>query len=385
MSETLGSGTENTAAGQDDRAAGQDNQAAGPAEVPVSTLRWTGGELYFLDQTRLPGEIVEEKQESVEQVWDAIKQLKVRGAPAIGVAGAYGILVGLGRLIEEKDLTVSRLLEELQKRADYLETSRPTAVNLSWAVRRMVSFARNLLQKRPDISVKGFYDALVTEAVRINEEDIELCRGIGENGKELIKGGSGVLTHCNAGALATSGIGTATAPMYMAHQAGVKFRVYADETRPLLQGARLTSWELRRSGLDVTLLTDNMAALVMSRKMIDLVIVGTDRVAANGDVANKIGTYGVAVLAKHFGIPFYVACPMSTVDLDTPTGDDIVIEERDPEEVLHFGKRRTGPEGMKVFNPAFDVTPHELVSGIITEAGIITAPYEENLQKRYGS
>ncbi len=206
---------------------------------------------------------------------------------------------------------------------------------------------------------------------------------MGENGAPLIKEGMGVLTHCNAGSLATSELGTATAPMYTAHNAGVKFRVYSDETRPLLQGARLTSWELQKSGIDVTLICDNMAAHIMSQGLIDMVIVGTDRVAANGDVANKIGTMGVAILAKHFGIPFYVACPSSTVDLNTPTGADIVIEEREADEVCNFGARRTAPEGMKVRNPAFDVTPNELVTGIITELGILRAPYGESLAKAY--
>jgi methylthioribose-1-phosphate isomerase len=224
---------------------------------------------------------------------------------------------------------------------------------------------------------------LEEEAIRIHEEDVQLCLKMGGNGVSLINEGMGVLTHCNAGALATTGIGTATSPMYLAHQNGVQFRVYADETRPLLQGARLTSWELKKSGLDVTLLTDNMAAHIMSQGLIDLVITGTDRVVANGDVANKIGTHGVAILAKHFGIPFYVACPYSTIDLNTVEGKDIVIEEREAEEVSHFGLRRTAPEEMKVRNPAFDVTPHELVTGLITEKGIIRAPFAENLLKEY--
>jgi methylthioribose-1-phosphate isomerase len=224
---------------------------------------------------------------------------------------------------------------------------------------------------------------LEEEAIRIHEEDVHLCLKMGVNGVSLIKEGMGVLTHCNAGALATTGIGTATSPMYLAHQNGVQFRVYADETRPLLQGARLTSWELNKAGLDVTLLTDNMAAHIMSQGLIDLVITGTDRVAANGDVANKIGTHGVAILAKHFGIPFYVACPYSTIDFNTAEGKDIVIEEREAEEVLHFGLRRTAPEEIKVRNPAFDLTPHELVSGLITEKGIIQAPFAENLRQEY--
>jgi len=230
---------------------------------------------------------------------------------------------------------------------------------------------------------KALYKHLEEEAIRIHEEDVQLCLKMGINAVLLIKEGMGVLTHYNAGALATTGIGTATAPMYLAHQNGVQFRVYSDETRPLLQGARLTSWELQQSGLDVTLLTDNMAAHIMSQGLIDLVITGTDRVAANGDVANKIGTHGLAILAKHFGIPFYVACPYSTIDLNTAEGSEIVIEERKAEEVTHFGFRRTAPEEIKVCNPAFDVTPNELVTGLITEKGIMRAPFGENLSKEY--
>ena len=229
----------------------------------------------------------------------------------------------------------------------------------------------------------AMYKNLQEEAIRIHEEDVQLCFKMGINGEPLIKEGMGVMTHCNAGALATTGIGTATAPMYLAHQNGVQFRVYSNETRPLLQGARLTSWELQQSGLDVTLLTDNMAAHIMSQGLIDLVITGTDRVAANGDVANKIGTHGVAILAKHFGIPYYVACPYSTIDLNSREGKEIVIEERKAEEVTHFGLRRTAPEKMKVRNPAFDVTPNELVTGLITEKAIIKSPFSENLSKEY--
>ena len=344
-------------------------------EIP-QTLHWSAGELYLLDQTKLPIEVIEEKQETVEQVWHSIKQLKVRGAPAIGVAAAYGLLVGIR---EQTAMTLKEYLQEVENKAVYLDSARPTAVNLKWALNRMLNSAK--LFSGSDS--KGLYKQLEEEAIRIHEEDVQLCLKMGINGVSLIKEGLGVLTHCNAGALATTGIGTATAPMYLAHQNGVHFRVYADETRPLLQGARLTSWELNKAGLDVTLLTDNMAAHIMSQGLIDLVITGTDRVAANGDVANKIGTHGVAILAKHFGIPFYVACPYSTIDFNTAEGKDIVIEERDAEEVLHFGLSRTAPEEMKVHNPAFDVTPHELVTGLITEKGIISSPFAENLRKEY--
>ena len=340
-------------------------------------VRWTEGELFLLDQTRLPLETVEERQESVEQVWDSIKQLKVRGAPAIGVAAAYGLLVALR---EKRDLPPADFVAELKKQADYLDSSRPTAVNLGWAVRRMVAKAESIAGP----TTEEIFAALTVEAESIHEEDRQLCLGMGNHGAPLIKEGMGVLTHCNAGGLATSELGTALAPMYVAQGRGVNFRVYADETRPLLQGARLTAWELQQSGIDVTLITDNMAAHLMSEGLINLVITGTDRVAANGDVANKIGTLGVAILAKHFDIPFYVACPSSTIDLNTPTGADIPIEERDGEEVCHFGHRRTAPEDIKTRNPAFDVTPEELVTGLITEKGIVSEPYETSLRELFG-
>jgi methylthioribose-1-phosphate isomerase len=344
----------------------------------VQTIKWEDGELYLLDQTKLPVEVVVEKQESVEQVWDSIKMLKVRGAPAIGIAGAYGLVVAMKN---QTELDYEAFIAEMDKQAAYLDSSRPTAVNLSWALKRMVAKVKSLGQ-RPSSELG---EEMIKEAVAIHDEDRALCRSIGENGKGLIKDGMGVLTHCNAGSLATSELGTATAPMYLAFEDGVKFRVYADETRPLLQGARLTSWELQQSGIDVTLICDNMAAFMMSKGYVDLVIVGTDRVAANGDVANKIGTMGVALLAKHFNIPFYVACPSSTIDLLTAKGDDIEIEERGEEEVTFFGERRTGPEGMKVRNPAFDVTPHELVAGLITEKGIIRPPFDVNLKQLFGN
>jgi len=346
----------------------------------AKTLSWEDGVLTLLDQTLLPVEVINEKQESIEQVWDSIKKLKVRGAPAIGIAGAYGVLYGVK---DKTDLPVNEFLQQLKSSAEYLDSSRPTAVNLSWALRRMVEKAELEFKNKPASSSRDIFTTLEMEAIAIHEEDKQICRNIGLNGKSLIKDGMGVLTHCNAGSLATSELGTATAPMYLAFEDGVKFKVYADETRPLLQGARLTSWELQQSGLDVTLITDNMAAFIMSKGLIDLVIVGTDRVAANGDTANKIGTMGVAILAKHFDIPVYIACPSSTIDFETETGDAIEIEERDPEEVLFFGKRRTGPEGMKVRNPAFDVTPNELITGFITDKGLVKAPFKENLRKAF--
>ncbi len=350
---------------------------ASTASLP-STLSWENGTLILLDQTQLPGTVLQEPQETVEQVWDSIKRLKVRGAPAIGIAGAYGLLVGLKPF---QDLEAAAFREKAAEVARYLDSSRPTAVNLNWALNRMVQ----ALRQSSATDTAALYALLEQEAIAIHEEDRQLCKGIGTHGQALITEGCGVLTHCNAGALATSELGTATAPMYLAHAAGTRFRVYADETRPLLQGARLTSWELKQSGLDVTLITDNMAAATMAAGLIDLVIVGTDRVAANGDVANKIGTLGVAILARHFQIPFYVACPSSTIDLNTASGADIVIEERDPEEVRNFGERPTAPQDVQVRNPAFDVTPHELVTGIITEKGLIAPPYSTQLQTHFGA
>ena len=348
-----------------------------PNAVPA-TLEWRDDTLYLLDQTRLPLEIVVERQASVRQVWESIRALKVRGAPAIGVAGAYGLCVAMQASRTESVESFRALLAE---QAAFLASARPTAVNLQWALERLQA---RLARHEDARTAVALYDALVDEAKRIHAEDQALCDGIGRHGVALIRPGCGVLTHCNAGALATTGIGTATAPMYLAHRRGTRFRVYADETRPLLQGARLTVFELQRAGIDVTLLTDNMAAATMQRGLVDLVIVGTDRVAANGDFANKIGTLGVAILAKHFGIPLYVACPSSTLDLATRAGDGIVIEERADDEVTSFGARRTAPEGVAVRNPAFDVTPHALVAGFITERGLVGPPFEHNLASLFG-
>ncbi|MBU2512583.1 S-methyl-5-thioribose-1-phosphate isomerase [bacterium] len=339
-------------------------------------IRWSGDDLFLLDQTRLPLEVVEEKQETIQQVWDSIKQLKVRGAPAIGISAAYGLLIGIRDSLDQPfDVFIKRVEEQ----AAYLDGARPTAVNLHWAMTRMVNVSR----RSGITATKELYALLEKEAKAIDSEDKFLCQKLGEIGGALIKPGMGVLTHCNAGAIATSGLGTALAAMYVAAEKGVPFKVFADETRPLLQGARLTSWELQQAGIDVTLITDNMAGHLMSKGLIDMVIVGTDRVAANGDVANKIGTMSVAILANYFNIPFYVSCPSSTIDFKTASGDDIEIEERNGEEVTSFGNKRTAPEGIQTRNPAFDVTPNRLVTGLITEKGIVTAPYKENLIKMF--
>ena len=342
----------------------------------IPTVRWTGEELYILDQTLIPVTVKEIKLNTEEEAYNAIKELKVRGAPAIGVAAAYSLLIDLKSKIQ---LSSDEFIKFVDKRAKYLNSSRPTAVNLSYALNRML----NTIKNKQDKTSLELYNILETEAKKIHSEDVDICQKIGEYGAELLKENTGILTHCNAGRLAVSGIGTALAPMYVAHQRGTKIRVYADETRPLLQGARLTSFELHEAGIDVTLICDNMAAFIMSKGLIDLVIVGCDRVAENGDAANKIGTMGVAILAKHFNIPFYIACPSTTFDLNTKTGNDIVIEERDPKEVINFTGVQTAPLDMKVRNPAFDVTPHELIKGFITEKGIIEAPYIENLKKAF--
>lgn len=341
------------------------------------TIEWEDGRLKLIDQTKLPTQLSYIYCDTVEEVWDAIKQLKVRGAPAIGIAAAFGVLVAL------KDCnaaTADELIAKVDEAASYLASARPTAVNLAWAVERMRSAAHKMKSRPPE----QIMSALTKEALLIHDEDRDLCQQIGKHGTKLIRSGSTVLTHCNAGALATGGVGTALAPVFIAHVKGKKVSVIADETRPLLQGARLTAWELMQAGIDVTLICDNMAAQVMREKKVDLVITGADRIAANGDVANKIGTYGVAVLAKAHGIPFYVAAPSSTFDLSLRTGAEIPIEQRNPDEVTEGMGRRTAPDNVNVYNPAFDVTPARLVTALITEKGIIRPPYRRNIAAALG-
>jgi methylthioribose-1-phosphate isomerase len=342
------------------------------------TIDWRDDALYILDQTRLPQETIIEHLNDAHAVWRAIHELRVRGAPAIGVAAGYGLCVAMQ---DARTMPIAQFRAELDKRAAWLDTARPTAVNLSWSLKRMLRRARE--SNVQDTS--ALYEALVDEAKRIHAEDIALCEGIGEHGMPLIEEGMAVLTHCNAGALATTGIGTATAPIYAAHRAGIAFKVFADETRPLLQGARLTAFELQQAGVDITLIMDGAAASIMSQGLVDLVIVGTDRVAANGDFANKIGTLGVAIAARHYGIPFYVACPSSTLDFSTATGAQIHIEERHESEVTHLAGNRIAPEDIKTRNPAFDVTPHALVTGFITERGIVQAPFESALKSLFSA
>ena len=327
----------------------------------------------IIDQTKLPGKIEIISLHTAQEIWDAIYLLQVRGAPAIGVAAAYGIYV-LAKQMDTEDYDT--FYREFVRQKEYLDSSRPTAVNLSWALNRM----QRVVEAHSGESVAQIKEALHRESVAIQEEDIWVCRMIGEHGLTLVKPGDGILTHCNAGQLATSKYGTATAPIYLGEERGYHFRVFAEETRPLLQGARLTAFELQSSGVDVTLICDNMSATVMKNGWVNAVFVGCDRVAANGDAANKIGTSVVAAVAKYYGVPVYICAPTSTIDLNTPTGAEIKIEQRPAEEVTEMWyKERMAPEGVKVFNPAFDVTDHELIAGIVTEYGVARAPYTESL------
>ncbi len=336
-------------------------------EDSIRTICWVGeipGHVRLIDQTLLPTRIEYRNCHTVEEVWEAIRSLRVRGAPAIGIAAAMGLVVGVQ---ETRDKDRRSFMDRLDQVISYLRTSRPTAVNLFWALDRM----KRVAGEQSNASAAELVDALWREAVAIEEQDRRICRMIGVVGAPLIKEGQGILTHCNAGGLATAEYGTALAVMFAAAESGRRFRVFADETRPLLQGARLTAWELQQHGLDVTLICDNMAAQVMKERRVDLVIVGADRIAANGDTANKIGTYGVALLAHAHGIPFYVAAPSSTFDLSLPNGDAIPIEQRDSREITHGFGSQTAPDGINVYNPAFDVTPARLINGIVTEKGLI--------------
>ncbi len=347
----------------------------------------------IIDQTLLPGKTEIIHLHTAQEIWDAIYLLKVRGAPAIGVAAAFGIYVLAKNIVkdfradgakdagENREMPFGEFYEKFKEQKEYLNSSRPTAVNLSWALNRMeeVCLQAGREEQKP---VTEVLEILHKEAVEIKEEDTWVCKTIGEYGLSLVKPGDGILTHCNAGQLATSKYGTATAPIYLGQERGYDFKVFADETRPLLQGARLTAYELHSSGVDVTLICDNMSAMVMKNGWVNAVFVGCDRVAANGDAANKIGTSVVATVAKRYGVPFYVCAPTSTIDYDTPTGGEIKIEQRPAEEVTEMWyKERMAPEGVKVFNPAFDVTDNDLITAIVTEYGIAKAPFKESLEE----
>ena len=337
--------------------------------MPRPSITWKDGVLRIIDQTRLPLEMVETPLHTAADVSDAIRMMNVRGAPAIGICAAFGVVVGLR---EHRLRTVEQVVDAVHRVTDYLALARPTAVNLFWALNRMRSVVDT---PNGGLSVAELESRLEAEALAIQAEERQHCRDIGRHGSELIRDGDGVLTHCNAGGLATSEYGTALSVVFTAHEEGRRFRVYADETRPLFQGARLTTWELMQAGIDTTLICDNMAAQVMREGKVNVVIVGADRIAANGDTANKIGTYGLALIAKAHGIPFYVAAPTSTFDLTLECGAGIPIEERSEEEITVSFGRRIAPEGVKVYNPAFDVTPATLVMGFITEEGILTPPF----------
>jgi methylthioribose-1-phosphate isomerase len=345
------------------------------------TITWIGdtdGFIRLIDQTLLPTALEYRDCRTVEEVWEAIRTLRVRGAPAIGVAAAMGVVLGMQRFTNRNR---GAYWHRLRQVTEYLRTSRPTAVNLFWALDRM---ERRVHGRTEELSPEQLTGMLLEEARAIEEEDRRMCRAIGEAGAGLIQEGQGVLTHCNAGGLATADYGTALAVLFSAAEQGRHFQVFVDETRPLLQGARLTAWELQQRGLDTILICDSMAAQVMKEGRVHSVIVGADRIAANGDTANKIGTYGVALLAKAHGIPFYVAAPSSTFDLTLPSGDAVPIEQRDPREITHGFGRQTAPQGVQVYNPAFDVTPAHLITAIITEKGLIRPVNADTIRATVG-
>ena len=345
----------------------------------LPTIEWRADAVVMIDQRKLPAEEIYVSCRTAVEVARAIKTMVIRGAPAIGVAAAMGLALGVK---QSKVTGTQKLAADFYKLCELMAATRPTAVNLFWAIERMKqSFAAGVTAGE---SVEQLKSRLIAEAGAIHDEDVASCRAIGAHGASVVPDTARILTHCNAGALATAGYGTALGVIRGAIEAGKTVAVFADETRPFLQGARLTAWELVKDGIDTTVITESMAAPLMRDGRIDLVVVGADRIAANGDTANKIGTYTVALVAREHGVPFYVAAPVSTIDLDTPDGRRIPIEERDGREVTHVKAVRLAPEGAKVFNPAFDVTPHGLIAGIITERGIARAPYSESLAAMVG-
>jgi methylthioribose-1-phosphate isomerase len=346
----------------------------------IKTLEWIGdvdGYLELIDQRRLPTELVRLKCRTVEQLYNAIKTLTVRGAPAIGVAAGFGLSLAMQQL--ESKTNLSQALDHLKNSHDYLALSRPTAVNLFYALDRVAQAAQKYAVENPVAAFIQLRRIILNEAKAIYNEDVAMCEQIGKNGERFIKNDSGILTHCNAGALATAGRGTALSPMFEAHKNGKKFTVYIDETRPLLQGARLTAWECMQAGLDAVLICDNMAGSLMRQGKVQAVFTGADRIAANGDTANKIGTYGLSILAKAHSIPFYIVAPSSTFDLSIKSGLEIPIEQRAADEVTAFGGIQTAPTGIKVYNPAFDVTEAANITAIITEKGVIENPTAEKI------
>ncbi|MEE6449217.1 S-methyl-5-thioribose-1-phosphate isomerase [Gottfriedia acidiceleris] len=339
-------------------------------QIPES-LKWNGESLKILDQTKLPTEIDYVDATTLLDVREAIVKLQVRGAPAIGLAAAYGLYLGVRELETEQ---IDEFHHQARLLADELISARPTAVNLAWAVEKLIGFSKEA------VTVSEAKLIIMEEAIKLHLADEATCKEIGENALTLLHDGAAVLTHCNAGSIATSRYGTALAPLHLAKEKGWEISAYATETRPVFQGARLTSWELNQSGIPVTLLTDNMVGYLLQNKKVDAVIVGADRITANGDTANKIGTLQLAILANFYQIPFYVAAPLSTIDLSIESGNEIVIEQRDRTEVTHIGNVQIAPEGINVLNPAFDVTPNELITAIITEKGIVSSDYKETFK-----
>jgi len=341
-------------------------------EPPVKPIEWSEDRVRIIDQRELPGREIRLDLKSAEEVAGAICSMALRGAPLIGVAAAMGVAAESRRRLASGE---KEFRQKVQEAIQLIRATRPTASNLFWALKRMSAVLESNVGRSP----RDLSDELVREALAIYEDDLETGRRMGEIGAELVKDGMTLLTHCNAGGLATSGFGTAVAPMYVAHQRGVKFKVLADETRPLLQGARLTAWELKRAGIDITVICDSACHSLMARGRVNLVFVGSDRITLSGDFANKIGTYGVALSAKANGVPFYAVAPLSTVDFKLERGEEIPIEERDPSEVTHLAGKLITPEGVPALNPAFDVTPADLVTGIITEKGLVKPPFKEGL------
>ena len=334
-------------------------------------------QVVILDQTQLPNRQIYLSVNTAEEIYNAIKTLAVRGAPAIGICAGYGMYV-LAKKEETQDY--DQFCQNMEKTGEYLNSSRPTAVNLSWAIKRMMG----VIRKGKGLKVPVIVEQLLNEAIAIHDEDIKMCFRISEYGLSLVKPGDGILTHCNAGPLATSKYGTAIGPVLLGKERGIDFHVFADETRPLLQGARLTSYELQKAGVDVTLICDNMASIVMKNGWVQACFVGCDRIAANGDFANKIGTSGVAILARHYGIPFYTLGPTSTIDMNCPSGDHIRIEQRDQDEIrTMWYKEPMALSEVKCYNPAFDVTDHELLTAIVTDQGIVYPPFDLNLKKLF--
>ena len=342
----------------------------------IQSIEWRGDHLRILDQTYLPKREVYSDIRDVGRVWEAIKKLRVRGAPAIGIAAAYGFYMGIKELPES---TFDSFWVEVERVAEYLEGARPTAVNLKWALNRL----KTTIQAHKDKPIEEIKEIVLKTAKTIHDEDKRICKKIGENGVSLVQKDARILTHCNTGSLATGQYGTALSVIFHAHEEGKNIQVWVDETRPLLQGSRLTAWELMNAEIPMKLITDSTAGSILKQGKVDLVIVGTDRVAANGDTANKIGTYPLAVLAKENDVPFYVAVPLSTIDMELESGDEIPIEERDDEEITSFNGSQVAPKKVETYNPAFDITPHRYISGFITEKGIVEPPFKEGFEKLF--